>query len=150
MPKTKTAPADNGAETKPADNGNPSSLTLALAGRKTKRLSSAFPAVWTPEKVGEYVIGQFLEVAEVRPEGNKPFNSMTLGLDSWCASFTRSGQPYQPVRGELVGCSGEVLMRALKDIKEGVILAISYMGLGKKKGKRSPAKIFDIQEVLDH
>lgn len=127
---------------------NPASLAEALGGRKTKKLSVAFPAVWTPEGEGEFILGQYTGTESVHPKGSdKPFDSFNIGLDAWKATFARSGNPYTPIRGEIIGVSGDLLARALKELKPGTVVAIEYKGLGRKVGKRSPAKLFDVQEV---
>lgn len=123
------------------------SLEAALGGRKTRQLSTAFPAIWAPEEAGEFVIAAYQGSQEITPKGMGTFSTYSLRLETWNAHFLRSKNAYVPSVDEIISVSGEVLGAALAELKVGTLVAIKYLGLGEKKGKRSAPKLFEVNEV---
>lgn len=120
----------------------PQTMEAALAGRKTEPLATVFPPVWSPENPGEYLIGEYIGMNS-EPKGKFKFNSFEFALETTNGNYIRAKNPYIPVKGEIVSVSGEVLDRAFAKVKAGKI-AIKYLGLGEKKGKNNPAKLFEV------
>lgn len=124
------------------------SFESAIGGRKTKELSTAFPALWDPSEAGEYIVGVYKGSEEISPKGSSgPFLSYRFQLESYKGHFTRSKQEYTPSNGELISVSGRVLAAGLENLKEGTVVGIKFLGMGEKKGKRNAPKLFEVLEI---
>lgn len=127
---------------------DPQTMEAAIGGRATKQLSTVFPPVWDPEEAGEFLVGVYDGTEEIRPTGvKKAFTSYRIALEAWRGHFVRAKQVYSPTKGELISVSGDVLSRAMEKLKPGQTIGIKFLGLGEKKGKNNPAKLFEAVEI---
>ncbi len=120
---------------------------LAKYQGRTTALASRSP-IWAPEEIGSEFIGEYVGTQEIQQKGEKPFTACNFKLMEYRGTgFTVSKQPWTPVIGATVSCSGMILTEALKDVKKGAAILVRYNGLGEKKGKRSPAKLFEVHQL---
>lgn len=134
----------------------PTTMEDYLRGKKIEELSTVFPPVWViaedrkdaKEQEGEWFSGAFVKSEMIQPTGvREEFMSYTFAFLAGNASFVRSKEKYVPCEGEIVSVSGEVLGRALADIKQGDKIVIRFKGLGEKKGKRSAPKLYEVKKI---
>ena len=121
----------------------------ALQGLNTKSRGGSFSPVWTPEKPGEYIRGEYRGTNTFPTPDGGTAKGHIFALSSWAGSFVRSKTPVKLVAGEIVGCSGKLLDDALTVEDIGKEFVVIFEGYGPRKTKsRSPAKLFRVEEVM--
>lgn len=121
---------------------------LAKYQNKTTARSRVFYPVWTPAKPGEEILAEYGGTSNVEVNGGD-FKGHNFKLKEWSESLTliRQKNPVPAVEGMMISLSGAILDGSLKEEDKGKSFIIRYDGLGKKKGKKNGAKLFQVHEV---